>query len=172
MLPEDGARIIEHVGEGRYEDALGVPVGAGRERVNRMHVRLLHRFRDHPEVREALNRAKCRIATESDAGKGRRLYRLGLHGDALPWLERAVRTRGDLTDLHWLGTALFGLERYPEAIPVLARAVEVGHDVLDEEMLEASRRMVRTAGGRNLRQLVAGLVASVVAALARGPHLT
>jgi tetratricopeptide (TPR) repeat protein len=138
MVPAQGARIIELVAGCRYEQALGVDLDASRACVNRSHVKLLHRFRDHPSVREALNRAKSVLLSERGLQKGRRLARLSCHVEALPYLRQAVREGGDVEDHVRLGLALEGLERLEEALPHFGRAVSVRGLAIDHHRLGAA----------------------------------
>ena len=66
--------ILDSVSGGRYEDALGVGVGATRPEINRAHVMLLHRHREDPAVREALNRAVGVLSRERPIDRARRPY--------------------------------------------------------------------------------------------------
>lgn len=138
MAPAQGERIIELVAGCRYEQALGVAYGADRASVNRSHVRLLHRFRDSAAVREALNRAKSVLASESAVDKGRRLARLARHAEAVPYLAAAVRQGGEVEDHVRLGRALERLERLEEALPHFARAVSRRGLAIDHHRLGAA----------------------------------
>jgi len=163
MIPDEGAAVIRLVDQGSYEEALGVGVGAGREAINRAHVQMLHRFRSHPPVREALNRAKGGLLSEDDGSRGRRLFRLSMFADALPYL-RAAAAGGHAADLRRYAAALLGLERYEEAVPLLESVFENGHDDLDGQMLGTCRAMLRRRG---LGAAIADLVADLRAALVR-----
>jgi tetratricopeptide (TPR) repeat protein len=138
MVPARGARIIELVDGCRYEQALGVTYDASRASVNRSHVKLLHRFRDHPSVREALNRAKSELTSEPASQKGRRLAQLAAHAEALPHLRTAVRQGTDVEDHVRLGLALERLERLDEALPHFLRAVTARGLAIDHHRLGAA----------------------------------
>ncbi len=138
MVPARGARIIELVAGCRYEQALGVPFDASRASVNRSHVKLLFRFRDHPSVREALNRAKSVLAAEQGPEKGRRLAHNSRHAEALPYLHAAVLQGADLEDHVRLGRALERLERLDEALPHFARAASRRGLAIDHHRLGAA----------------------------------
>lgn len=138
MAPARGARIIELVAGCRYEQALGVPFDASRAVVNRSHVRLLFAFRDHPAVREALNRAKSVLASERGPEKGRRLARISRHAEALPYLRAALRRGEDIEDHVRLGRALERLERLDEALPHFARAAAGRGLAIDHHRLGAA----------------------------------
>lgn len=125
MASPEGARIIRDVDAGRYEEALGLAYDSGRESINRLHVRLLHRFRDRPSVRAALNRAKSAITSESDEQKVRRLVRITRYAESLPLLRAMVERHGRVMDRLELGKALEKLGRWDEALLHFERAVEV-----------------------------------------------
>ncbi len=123
MNDGEGARIVKLVSDNRHEEALGVALDAPRDHVNRVHVRLLHRFRREPLVRDALNRAKSVIVSESDDMRALRLISSGRLKEALPFLERAVRSRPTACRRHILGRTLSRLSRHEDAIDHLGRAV-------------------------------------------------
>ena len=138
MVPAQGARIIELVDGCRYEQALGVSFDADRSSVNRRHVKLLYRFRDHPSVREALNRAKSVLASEKGLQKGRRLAHLSRHAEALPYLCVAVQEGGDMEDRVRLGRVLERLKRFEEALPHFGRAASERGLAIDHHRLGAA----------------------------------
>jgi tetratricopeptide (TPR) repeat protein len=112
----DAARIERLVSERRYEEALGLPFDAPRALVDREHMRLLHRFRTSPLVRQALNRAKGALVSESDCQRGRRLLAIGRVGEAVAALRRALERDGAASTHHDLGRALCRLSRPGEAL--------------------------------------------------------
>jgi tetratricopeptide (TPR) repeat protein len=119
----------------------------------------LARLGRYAEALPGLRRAvKLRGEHEDHLGLGKALVGLERFEEALPHLLLAARERGRALDHHWLGTCLFHMKRYAEAMAPLENAVDLGHDVLDEEMLATARRRV----GRN-RDLVGRLAALVTA---------
>jgi tetratricopeptide (TPR) repeat protein len=131
MTPPATTRILDSVAGGRYEDALGVPLSAPTEAINRAHVRLLYRHRDNPAVREALNRAKGTLFREGRLDKARRLLRIGRTEEALACLHRQSHEVADPEELHLIGYTLFQLGRYQEAYEYLERAAELRRGATD-----------------------------------------
>jgi tetratricopeptide (TPR) repeat protein len=123
MKAGEAVRLAEKISRGEYEEALGLEPGAGAETVSRAHLRLLHRFRFSPRVREALNRAKGALLREGDLDRGRRLFGLDRVRDALPFLEAGVADDGTAEDRLILGQSLCQAGRFGEAAAHLARAV-------------------------------------------------
>ena len=70
MLPDEAQRILDLVRSGRPREALGVSPGAPPAEINRAHLRLVARFRAHPEVVEALNGAKVAFRQMVRSGAG------------------------------------------------------------------------------------------------------
>ncbi|MBW2260548.1 MAG: tetratricopeptide repeat protein [Deltaproteobacteria bacterium] len=97
---------------------------------------------------------------------GRALERLERFEEALPHFGRAASERGLAIDHHRLGAALFHLGRLDDSLPHLERAVELGHDMLDEEMLMSCWERIRLRRRRTLVDRVRGLVAGLRASLA------
>lgn len=130
-MEEAGNRILSLVSERRFEEALGVSLDATRQEVNRAHVRLLHRHRSRPLVREALNRAKSAMASETDRDRGRRLVEMGRHHEALTFLERAATRDPCAEALNALGRVLYRLARHEQALSHLGRAMELRGSLVD-----------------------------------------
>lgn len=131
MTPNGTRTILDSVSGGRYEDALGVPVGASPPEINRAHVLLLHRHRDNPAVREALNRAKGVLGRETRIERARRLLRIGHTEEALAALRPENEEPGDAEQIHLIGYALYQLGRYGEAVGYLERAAELRRGATD-----------------------------------------
>ena len=123
MQPNDAVRLAAQIARGEYEEALGLCLGANPEAVSRAHLRLLHRFRRHAWVREALNRAKGALLREGDLDRGRRLFSLDRVRDALPFLEAGVTADGTAEDRLILGQSFCQAQRFGEAVAHLSRAV-------------------------------------------------
>ena len=123
MQQKDTLRLAERIARGEYEEALGLEPGATPEAVSRAHLRLLHRYRGHAWVREALNRAKGALLREGDLDRGRRLFGLDRVRDALPFLEAGAAADGTAEDCLMLGQSLCQAQRFGEAAAHLARAV-------------------------------------------------
>ena len=121
--PNDATRVTAQIARGEHEEALGVRPGATPEAVSRAHLALLHRFRGHAWVREALNRAKGALLREGDLDRGRRLFGLDRVRDALPFLEAGVTAGGMAEDCLILGQSLCHARRFGEAVAHLSRAV-------------------------------------------------
>jgi tetratricopeptide (TPR) repeat protein len=131
MTPKGTRTILDSVSGGRYEDALGVPVGADPPAINRAHVMLLHRHRQHPEVREALNRAKGVLGRETRVERARRLLRIGHTEEALAALREGNDDPDDAEETHLIGYTLYQLGRYEEAVGYLEHAAELRRGATD-----------------------------------------
>ena len=129
MTGNDATRVLSDVAGGRYESALGIPFDAPREAINRAHIRLSFHYRDDPDLREALNRAKGVLTDERPLERARRLIRIERREEALHHLRRD-RDRGALDDSelpeahHLIGYVLYQLGRYREAREQLGIFIE------------------------------------------------
>jgi len=131
-MKHSGARsILDSIAGGRYEEALGLPVGAAPSDVNRAHVMLLYRHKGEPAVREALNRAKGVLGREGRVERARRLLRIGCTEEALAALRRDNPDPADPEEIHLIGYALYQLGRYAEAVPYLECAAELRRGATD-----------------------------------------
>jgi len=131
MASRGGDRILELVERGFHEDALGIAYDAGRARINRAHIRLLHVHRRDRVVREALNRAKTVLVSETPAARGRRLCDIGRRAEALVHLAEALERDPSAENHHCMARALVGLDRHADALPHLERAVALRGELLD-----------------------------------------
>lgn len=83
-LLDEGLRIIEAVRNYWYWEALGVSRRADSETIHDRHLRLCHKFRDYPEVVEALNQAKAEIREKTKEKKKAKV--------SLPFRQRVLQT--------------------------------------------------------------------------------
>lgn len=121
----DTLGIRDCVNTGRYEEALQVGFDATAADVHRAHIRALAIHRHSAETRELINRAKTRLASETDLEKGRRWIRIGQKERALAVMEAALETEGEPDDFLLTGQILEQLWRIDAALPYFERAVEM-----------------------------------------------
>ncbi|MCW3998663.1 MAG: tetratricopeptide repeat protein [Candidatus Bathyarchaeota archaeon] len=122
----DAQEIIKLVKEEKYEDALGVGVGAKQEEIDEQHLLLVSEYSDNYDVQDSLNNAKSHLMEEqsNDSNKGQRLFRIGKSDEAILYLKRAVKSRGTIEDQASLGVMLASMGFYREAIPYLKVTLE------------------------------------------------
>lgn len=131
MEISERVRIRDCVESGRYEEALSVTIHSSRQEINRAHIRLSSRFRDCADTRELLNRAKSRIAAETDIERGRRLIRIGMKEEALACLVPALESGGEPDDFLVVGQTLEQTWRLDAALPYFERAVALRGNAYD-----------------------------------------
>ncbi len=131
MVDSEGRRIRECVDAGRYEEALSVSFDSSRTEINRAHIRLLSRYRGYPSIRELLNQAKSRIATETTFQKGCRLNRLGRKEEALRYLTKPFTRNNNPDDLLMVGQILAQTWRVDEALPYFDQCVRLRGEAAD-----------------------------------------
>lgn len=93
--------------------------------IHRAHIRALAIHRYSAETRELINRAKTRLASETDLEKGRRWIRIGQKERALVVMEAVLETQGEPDDFLLTGQILEQLWRIEAALPYFERAVEM-----------------------------------------------
>jgi tetratricopeptide (TPR) repeat protein len=150
-MKEEAKKILELAAGQRYEEMLGLEPGASLEEIHRAHIRLLYKVRGEDAAVEAINSAKSAMMAESDLERGRRLYKLGLMAEALPYLKRAAEQRGYAVDFRYVGSALVEVGMPEEARAYFERAVRMKGDVLDEELLKACNELVAKSKRRRLK---------------------
>ena len=141
----DKLRIKMCVEEGRYEEALQVSVDWTPSEVNRAHIRLSAKYRDHAGVRELLNRAKGRLINESVLERGRRYSCIGLKERATTLLTQALKDGGEPDDFLLVGQLLEQLRPIEYALEYFEAAVRLRGDAGDRLWLGAAlERLSRT----------------------------
>ena len=121
----DALGIRDCVNAGRYEEALRVGFEAPAAEIHRAHIRALAAHRQSAETRELINRAKTRLASETDLERGRRWIRIGQKERALTIMEEVLKTQGEPDDFLLTGQILEQLWRIEAALPYFERAVEM-----------------------------------------------
>lgn len=135
-----GESIVELVKNQKYEQALNVGYDATREEINKAKLSLQLEYQNDPDVKIALDRAKTILVEELyNHEKGMRLSQIGEKERAIPFLKKAVESRGNVLDYHWLGSTLVQLGKPQEAIPFLEKAIELRGDEIDHNWLRTAR---------------------------------
>ena len=112
MVLSKEQKIIKLVKNKKYEEALGIGLNDTRKVISEAHMKLSFEFSDDTDVQNALNQAKSILIEEDDIKKGRRFAEIGKYEEALPYLKKAAKLRGDWIDYNWLGSTLSILKCY------------------------------------------------------------
>jgi tetratricopeptide (TPR) repeat protein len=99
---------------GRYDEALPILEEAVKRRGEGTDYEWLRTCQDHVRWKEV----------EGIFNKGLQLSETGKKEEALPYLEEAMKRRGEGQDYHWYGRTLVQVGRYDEALPILEEAVK------------------------------------------------
>jgi tetratricopeptide (TPR) repeat protein len=127
----DTLGIKDCVNAGRYEEALQVGFDAPAAEIHRAHIRALATHRSSPDIRELINLAKTRLASETLLEKGRRWIRIGEKERALEVMVAGLKTQGEPDDFLLAGQILEQMWRIEAALPYFEKAVEMRGDAGD-----------------------------------------
>lgn len=125
MAIPDPITVLQQLTSGQYEEALGIPVDATIAQINRAHIRQLHRYNRHNEVKEALNRAKGNLTGEDPSTKARRLLAISQPENALGVLRANLNGNSSGHEYHLIGYTLYQLNRYEEAKGYMETAASI-----------------------------------------------